>query len=262
MTRLLLLLITATWLLPNRSFAQFDEAGIFFGISHYSGDLTERLVEPLEFNRAWGLYVRRKISDHFSMKFQFIKGKLSGDDANSTVESSLWRRNLKFESDIYELGAIVEYNFVKIEKGTYGVTPYLYGGLAGFYFTPFTEMGGKTYDLHHYKTEGIEYSLTQFAIPFGAGLKLQVNGTGCLGLEAGLRKTFTDYLDDVSGYYPTDLIGYHDGESGDVRSHLSYRAQEANPSAADMPQPGGQRGNPDNNDWYLFFGVTLGVNLK
>ena len=262
MNKLLLLLVVATWLLPMRGQAQFDEAGIFFGISHYSGDLTERLVEPLEFNKAWGLYVRKKMSDHFGMKFQFTKGILSGDDANSSVESSLWRRNLNFESDIYELGAVVEYNFVKIKKGEYGVTPYIYGGLSGFYFTPFTKMGGKTYDLHHYKTEGIEYSLYQFAIPFGGGMKLQVNGLGCLGIDVGLRKTFTDYLDDVSGYYPTDLAGGSDGESTNTRTHLSYRSKEVNPSAADMPKPGGQRGNPDKNDWYLFFGVTLGVNLK
>lgn len=262
MKRTLLLLVAATWLLPTSGRAQFDEAGIFFGVSHYSGDLTERMIEPLEFNHAWGFYVRRKMSDHFDLKVQFTKGKLTGDDANSSVESGLWRRNLNFESDIFELSAVAEYNFVKIEKGTYGVTPYVYGGLAGFHFTPYTDINGKTYDLHHYKTEGVEYSLTQFSIPFGAGLKLQINGTGCLGFEAGLRKTFTDYLDDVSGYYPTDLAGYSDGESMNVRTQLSYRSPEADPTAQDLPKLNSQRGNPDKNDWYLFFGVTLGVNLK
>ena len=262
MNKLLLLLIAAICLLPTRGMAQFDEAGIFFGISHYSGDLTERLIEPLEFNQAWGLYVRKKMSNHFGLKFQFTKGLLSGNDANSSVESGLWRRNLNFESDIYELGVTAEYSFIKIEKGSNGITPYVYGGLAGFYFTPFTKMGGKTYDLHHYKTEGVEYSLYQFAIPFGAGLKWHINGISCLGLEAGLRKTFTDYLDDVSGYYPTDLAGYSDGESGNVRTHLSYRGHEVDANAAAMPSPGEQRGNPDKNDWYMIFGVTLGVNLK
>ncbi|MEO1263341.1 MAG: DUF6089 family protein [Bacteroidota bacterium] len=262
MTRLLLFCVVAVWLVPTRTDAQFDEVGIFFGISHYSGDLTERKLEPLEFNRAWGIYVRKKMTDRFSMKYQFTKGLLSGKDGNATVESALWRRNLSFETDIYELSAIAEYYFFRLKKGEYGISPYVYGGLAGFYFTPYAEVGGKTYDLRYYRTEGIEYSSYQFAIPFGAGVKIQVNGMGSLGIEAGLRKTFTDYLDDVSGYYPSDLIGFVDGESMNLRTQLSYRTPEVVADAPELPKPGGRRGNPENNDWYLFFGVTLGVNLK
>jgi len=263
MTRILLLLVAGIGLLlPMRGTAQFDEAGILFGITHYSGDLTERVVEPLEFNRAWGFYLRKKVSNRFGVKFQFMKGTLSGNDANSSVGSGLWKRNLNFHSDIFELGAMAEYSFFKIKKGAYGASPYVFGGLAGLYFTPYTELDGVTYDLNHYHTEGVEYSLYQFVVPFGAGMKLQVNGLGALGMEVGFRKTFTDYLDDVSGTYPTDLIGAADGARSNVRTNLSYRVQEAAPSAPGLPAVGSQRGNPAKKDWYFFMGLTLGINLK
>jgi hypothetical protein len=40
------------------------------------------------------------------------------------------------------------------------------------------------------------------AIPFGIGAKMNVSKKVGIGLEWGPRKTFTDYLDDVSGTYP------------------------------------------------------------
>ncbi len=263
MTRISLLLLAAgICMLPIQVHAQFDEVGFLFGITHYSGDLTERFVEPLEFNKAGGFYLRKKTSNRFGLKFQFMKGTLTGDDANSSVGSGLWKRNLNFHADIFEISTLAEYSFFKIRKGAYGASPYVFAGLAGMYFTPYTELDDTTYDLHHYRTEGIEYSLFQFVIPFGAGMKLQINGMGSLGIEVGFRKTFTDYLDDVSGSYPADLIGGVDGKQLDIRTQLSYRVLEVDSTGPDLPTPKAQRGNPDKNDWYMFFGLTLGMNLK
>ena len=45
------------------------------------------------------------------------------------------------------------------------------------------------------------YNLTQFAIPFGGGIKFRVSENVVLAYEVGFRKTFTDYLDDVSTFY-------------------------------------------------------------
>ena len=260
MNRLFKLLSAIVFLLPLEGHAQFDEAGIFMGISHYSGDLTERTVEPLGFHRAGGFYLRKKITPRVGMKYQFYKGRISGDDARSSTESGLWKRNLSFESDIFEVAAIAEYSFFILDDVPFGATPYIYGGIAGFYFAPQAEIDGTTYNLNTYRTEGVEYSLYQFALPFGAGLKMQVNGCGYLGFEAGFRKTFTDYLDDVSGFYPSDL-GRSDDGTVSTRAMLSYRADELNPNAGPLPKPNSARGNPDRNDWYMFFGLTLGLKL-
>jgi hypothetical protein len=46
-----------------------------------------------------------------------------------------------------------------------------------------------------------QYSLWQVAIPMGVHLDFIINKSWVIGAEIGFRMTFTDYLDDVSGYY-------------------------------------------------------------
>lgn len=245
-------------ILPIVSQAQFDEIGVLFGSSNYCGDLTERRVEPLEANMANGFYVRKKLSDHFGVKMQFARLVISGDDANSTVKSGLWKRNLDFRSDLYEMGAMLEWLPLRMKSEETHVLPYFFAGLAGFYFNPQTELNGRVYNLQHYRTEGVDYSLYQIAIPFGAGLKMNLRSRGCLGLEFGLRKTFTDYLDDVSDSYRSDIRELNNN----LAAQLSYRGMEGKVGdAPNYPNGGTQRGNPKKKDWYMLFGLTLGINI-
>lgn len=245
-------------MLPIVSQAQFDEIGVVFGTSNYSGDLSERRVEPLESNMANGIYVRKKMSDHFGLKMQFARLVISGDDANSTEESGLWQRNLSFRSDVYEIGAIVEWMPLKMKSEETQFLPYFFTGLAGFYFNPQAEMNGRIYNLQHYQTEGVDYSLYQIAIPFGAGMKMNLRNRGSLGLEFGWRKTFTDYLDDVSDSYRQDLRQL----DNNLAAQLSYRGTEGNVGdAPNYPNGGTPRGNPKKKDWYVMFGLTLGINI-
>jgi hypothetical protein len=96
--------------------------------------------------------------------------------------------------------------------------------------------------------QGIEgqmdpYSLVSVAIPFGIGLKWNVGKYVSLGAEWGMRYTFTDYLDDVSGvYFDQDILILQKGE---VVAQLADRAVIKN-------QPGTQRGNATIKDWYSF----------
>ncbi len=261
MKKLHWLVLLSLWL-PTKANAQFDEFGTFLGISTYSGDLTERLIEPLEMNFAAGIYVRKKLARRLGLKIYGYRGIISGDDAHSTVESQLWVRNLRFESEIYEVGGILEYSLFSFESDYYKGSPYLFLGVSGFYFTPFASLNDRTYNLHKYKTEGVEYSVFQPAIPFGAGMKLNINDNGSLGLEFGFRKTFTDYLDDVSGTYPDLSRGISDDGEKSLQAQLSYRVPEVIPNAPVLPQPNQQRGNPDKKDWFFFFGITLGIYIK
>jgi hypothetical protein len=50
------------------------------------------------------------------------------------------------------------------------------------------------------------YSLWQPTIPFGGGVKFAITENLRIGFEIGLRKLFTDYLDDVSTSYPIKMI--------------------------------------------------------
>jgi hypothetical protein len=71
-----------------------------------------------------------------------------------------------------------------------------------------------------------------------------------------MRKTSTDYIDDVSGtYYDVEATRE---ERGDIAAQLSHRNIDG-PAEANT-----QRGNPLNNDTYSFvqFTVAVGIGKK
>jgi hypothetical protein len=102
------------------------------------------------------------------------------------------------------------------------------------------------------------YSLTQIGIPFGLGLKYSLLKKFCIGLEWGMRKTFTDYLDDVSTVYPDPII--IEAESGPVAAALSDRTYK-DPGQV-VNNTGLQRGNSHTKDWYSFAGIFITYKIK
>ncbi len=254
-------IVVCLLILPCAGSAQFDEIGTIFGCSNYSGDLTERDIEPLECNMANGIFVRKNLNKQWGLKVQLSRLVLSGKDVNNSVESGLWQRNLNFRTELYELGAQFEWVPISLKSGDNQFAPYLFTGLAAFYFNPQTKLDGRLYNLHPYQTEGVEYSLFQFAIPFGAGLRFNIRDKGSLGFEVGLRKTFTDYLDDVSNTYRSDLKKL--AENNSLAARLSYRSVDAaRTDGTAYVAPGTGRGNPEKKDWYMLFGLTLGININ
>ena len=85
----------------------------------------------------------------------------------------------------------------------------------------------------------------------GGGFKIAVNKTFNIILEYGIRKTFTDYLDDISTTYP----GVNLKEMGDKGKEMSDKSLNG-PQAKDF-----QRGNSKDNDWYTFTGITLSFKI-
>lgn len=249
--------------------AQYFEIGGFTGISNYFGDLQPVHLVPEEYNLACGLFVRMNLNRHFSGRLAISHGQISGNDLNSDSPSELRKRNLNFRSKIYELAAIGEFNFIPYDLRNNKVAAvYIFGGLSVFHFNPTTEFEGNKYNLQKIGTEGQHlegssvkpYSLVQLAIPMGIGTKFNINNRSNIGFEVGFRKTFTDYLDDVSGHYP-DLDAL--AASNPVAAALSYREAEyhgVTPKALGNPVER-VRGNPKKKDWFFFMGVTLSVNL-
>ena len=247
--------------------AQYYEVGAFLGSSNYKGDLNDgSALVPHEYNHAIGVSVRYNSTRYFSLKANLFKGQVSGDDANSNfVETQM--RNLNFRTNLVEFSTQFEFNLlpyaIREQKTS---APYLFAGIGGMYFNPQAQMRGNWYDLQPLGTEGqgheslgneTRYSKFQTVIPFGVGFKFSLSNKMNLGFEFGARKTFTDYLDDVSGYYPNieALTAVNP-----TAAALSYRTPEH--MQMNMPNPGGQkRGNPDNQDWYFFMGFTVSVNM-
>ena len=160
----------------------------------------------------------------------------------------------------------IEYNLFNLNERKY--SPYVFGGLAVYHFNPYAFNGTdeKIY-LKPLSTEGQglpgysakPYSLTQLAIPFGGGMKYAINDKFRLGLELGIRKLFTDYLDDVSGFYAdqNDLLA----NRGQLAVDMSYRADEVAGGNPSYPTKGTGRGGPENNDIYYFLGLHLTYRL-
>lgn len=247
---------------------QYTEVGVFAGVSNYHGDLTPKNLEVSSYAPAFGAFGRYNFNGHFAIKTHFYKGILQGSDFNAQVTKGERERNLSFQSDIYELGAQFEYNFLdfKVKIKDHITTPYVFAGVSGFYYNPQAEINGQWFNLRTLSTEGqgLEGSDTQpyskftVAIPWGLGVKFNLNHLTNIGLEFGIRTTFTDYIDDVSTTYPDlDLLA---NEKGDFAAALSYRMPEYDPDAPIDPQ-GMSRGNPEDNDWYFFGGVTISVNI-
>lgn len=244
--------------------AQHLEVGVMVGASNYSGDLTPSKIGPIlkETHPAFGAFARYNISNHLAARLSFNYGSISGDDATSKVAGRA-NRNLSFRSNILEFGLTGEFNILgyqpyNLEKV---FSPYIFAGIALYKFNPKAKYEGDWIELQPLGTEGQgltqyperkPYNLTQFAVPFGGGLKYALNDSWNIGLEAGLRMTFTDYLDDVSTTYVSDAELLE--ARGEVAAALANRTGQ--PVTTDNG-----RGNPDNNDWYLFGGVTVSFNF-
>lgn len=251
---------------PYLSHAQYNELGIFLGTSNYIGDLQSKL-NPREYHLAFGMFGRRHFTKNFAAKAHFYKGDISGRDANQHLKTGLRERNLNFRSTVMEMGIQGEYNltpFAIREKQTSSV--FLFAGVAGIYFNPEAQMNGEWYELQPLGTEGQgselypdrkKYRRVNLAIPFGLGIRLSINDKTTLGFELGFRKTFTDYLDDISTTYPDiDFLQKTDP----MVAALSYRTPEF--VGTNMGNPVGQeRGDSSKKDGYMFGGITISFNL-
>jgi hypothetical protein len=241
-----------------QQFKPNTEIGILLGSSYYLGDLN-----TIHFNQpsaAAGLIIRKNVDKRFTYKAEVMYLNIKSDERNSE-DTIAKNRGLHFKSPIYELSGQVEFNFLPFqpENPLYTWTPYVYTGISIFHFNPKAEnKNGEWVDLQELGTEGQgttlfpdrkKYSLVQYAIAMGGGVKIAVNPSFNIVLEYGIRKTFTDYLDDVSTTYPGDLL--------DMTNEANFMSDPS-----ETYQLGEQRGNPDKKDWYSFAGITLSFRLN
>jgi hypothetical protein len=249
--------------------AQQFEVGLLLGASSYQGDIapSTKRSDLNDFHFSGGVFGRYNINRFITARASFSYGKVSASDAQSAEEGRR-QRNLSFESDIFEFGLIGEINIFGFEPGysLHRFSPYLFGGIAVFNFNPKTTYEGQVVDLQPLGTEGQgidgfpqRYRLTEIAIPMGIGVKIAVSERINIGLEAGMRRTFTDYLDDLSTNYVNYNTLLHN--NGELAAALGNRTGEyLGTEPVDIPT-GSQRGNPNIDDWYFIGGVTVSYNI-
>ena len=260
---LILIALIAQGFTANAQYKENTEVGFIGGISYYLGDLnTTHFDNSLPFG---GIVIRKNIDRRFSYKAELLYLNIAADDRNDATDTIAIDRDLHFRSPVYELSGQIEFNFLPFEAGNalYTWTPFVYTGLSFFHFNPQAEnKEGLWVNLQELGTEGqgstsfperTKYPLAQLAIPLGGGLKIAINPSFNIILEYGVRKTFTDYLDDVSKTYPQT-------NGGDIADITNASYEMSDPSGTHVA--GEQRGNPDKKDWYSFAGITLSFKLN
>lgn len=272
--RLLLVLLIASSFTAK---SQYWEIGAFLGGSNYNGDLSDGTVLLKETHSTIGGIVRLNINRYITLKGNIYYGKISGTDQNADkYYHRKYTRNLEFRSNVLDIGIQPEINILGYRTASYKYhhSPYIFGGISVFKFSPEAHYNGKWIALQPLGTEGQYlpayedrfYKLVQYAVPLGIGWKFALGGKNRLksntsvaryvniGIEIGARLTFTDYLDDVSNTYvhAGDLLR----RNGQIAVNLMNRTGEVNDEPI-VYEEGTPRGSPEANDWYYFAGFTI-----
>lgn len=192
------------------------------------------------------------LTNKIALRSEIAWYSLQGDDAKADIESGRRKRNLSFTSNNYEISATGIYNFFPQGRRFYqrpGFNFYGFAGLGVTYFNPKTEYQGQKVALQPLQTELVKYSRVALVIPYGLGARFKAGPFFNIAVEGGLRKTFTDYLDDVSTVHRDQSLF-----TDPIAAALTDRRPELGfPNAPD----GAQRGNPDKKDSYMLFTVKV-----
>ena len=207
------------------------EIGGFLQLGNYQGDLNPSNFTMVSTDPGIGFFIKRNpvtlLPNNTFRRSRIVKRvfnaeifgayqKLSFKDnnlydlrqINPFCYSSNLKRNLAFSTNIIQLGMDLEYNPFVIGNFNY-FAPYLVGGFSGIYFNPKTTytLDGitKTVNLRELQTEGIRYLNVSSVLNLGIGLRYVSEMGYTLGIELFQNFTQTDYLDDVSRYYPANF---------------------------------------------------------
>jgi hypothetical protein len=220
------------------------------GTSTYFGELANTgkySIDGLNIN----VGLQYIVTDRLSVRSEITWFEISGDDDEANDEGRRVR-NLSFSSSNLEAAVTGHITLIPQGRAFYkrpSLNVYGFGGVGFLWFNPTTKLNGETYRLASYKTEGVSYSRLGIAIPFGLGVKFKVNPYINITLEGGYRKTFTDYLDDVSTTFPGDAAF-----SDPIAAALSNRGPEIGYFEF---KEGSKRGEPENRDGYFLLSAKV-----
>ncbi len=191
---------------------KINEIGVFLGTAYYMGELNQNKVfyQP---DKALSLLYKFNFTPRYALRVNASYATLKGDDALSDHRYQL-NRNHKFNTNLTEFSAMIEFNFL----------PYKPSSRYDFYSFYMTLGAGMV-------IIPVEDDASPFnpIIPFGLGFKYAASKRLGLAVEWIYKKTFTDYLDQLSEQIYTE--------------NLTLKNKQLT--------------NNNNKDWYSFVGITL-----
>jgi hypothetical protein len=257
---------------PDNSYVYVGEFGISAGIAQYFGDLNP----DYHFNTpkpAVGIFFRKQVTDYIAVRIQGQFAQLGYSDVYNTQNAVLLRRNLSFNTNIWELGLQGDFNFLRFipGDGDHRATPYLTFGIGMFSFDPYAYLEGQKYYLRELGTEGQAagydgrkpYNNIAAFFPLGVGYKYNLNPRMNIGMEVVYNFTTTDYLDDVSKTY-AGIGNFPSGPAPDFAPTPAALLQDRSYETGTPPIgiQGRQRGYKNQTDGYLFAQIMFSFNLS
>ncbi len=246
-----------------------SEYGFSVGLGHYFGDLNT----GMKLNRpkfSGGIFYAKQINNYVGFKISGNYTFLAYSDIYSNNPTER-RRNLSFNTDVWEMSISGNFNFFKFVPGfeEYSFTPYVSLGLGIFSFDPYAFLAGQKYFLRPLGTEGQgsalypskkPYSPIAMCIPVGVGMKYALSSSTNIFGEISYRFTNTDYLDDVSGTYaPGAFQQTLPNGASNPAYLLQDRSYETGPLIGNKPS---QRGNSSQKDAYITIQVGMSFNIQ
>ncbi len=270
------------------------ETGIYFGPSFFLGDLGGNRGKGTSFLKDLNLKLTKMVKGAFITLYPntwlgfriganvtYLEGR--DDIIKTNGIDEIWRkqRNLDFKTTVLEAYGCVEiYPSMFFNRGIEfepRLRPYGLIGLGIFHFNPQGSLtdanGNKTwYYLQPLRTEGQgmaeypyskPYKLTQLNIPIGGGIKYYVSDRMNFSMELMYRKTFTDYIDDVSKNYvdPKVFVKYLSAQDAAIATKISDKTIPIIfPGMTRWPS-GTQRGDKKDGDAYFSMLAKIGIRL-
>ena len=158
-----------------------NNIGIFAGGSYYLGDMNSS-KHFYNLQASAGLFFRHNLNARWAYRINLYGGYIGANDADSKYKYQNLR-NFSFNTLFIELAGQMEFNFLPYRLGDEKTpfTPYIALGLGGTYFVNSTKP-------------------IQIIIPISFGIKFNISEKFGMGIAWNIRKTFTDYIDNLSNY--------------------------------------------------------------
>lgn len=213
------------------------------GVAYYMGDLRDGIdMKHLGLGPSISLGGQFRLTENFSARGEIRFYQVKADQQYSKN----YQNNLSFRTRNPDINLGIQADLFGYNRHA-PINPYLFVGLGATFMTPKAQLGDNWYSLAPLMTEGEKYNRLPLVFTGGIGVSVKTTERLSLGLELCNNFVNSDYLDDVSTFYPDP-----DALASDLARQLSDRSPEIG-----LPprQVGGMRGGAEVKDSYLFFQV-------